>query len=459
MTLNSRLATQSSYRRMDFLSRIPALADIEKLQQESQQYFNQTVQLPWIVGEPPCGYFLLASYSGSPDNVPKWALYCEDGKSRELKWVYETYDTSLLHNMLLCAFADEDLSPENHNTYAFSSTQNRREALPLSSSTKSQAATQGLSTPQGTVQNVPQISAIEVYERHLLQIGVDEKTVLQIVPMTAEDYLRCTADAIPVDTALQFQMGRLMDGKNTIADIVQALAIGKDKWVPVIYNVLRCGLAQRCLVAASPAPGAAGTLETAASFASETAAAIVKTTSPATIGPEKSEPESAGGEARTVEALKRQIYNAQTGILSYPAFQMFLNKELQRHEVYERPFAVLIMRHETETNQSVFDIARQGGPLLTRLQVIISHLKRSDYLCHYGRNGLAVILPEVSRASALSLMKDLARALVEFRPPVPAAGSSHRIKLGVAAVPEDGESASTILLTAMESEPVLIELG
>ncbi len=448
MTLNSKLATQNPYRRMEFLSRIPALADIEKLQQESQQYFNQTVQLPWIVGEPPCGYFLLASYSGSPDNIPKWALYCEDGKSRELKWVYETYDTSLLHNMLLCAFADEDLSPENHNTYAFSSTQNRRETLP-SSTPKVQAAPKA--AEQGTVQNVPQISAIEVYERHLLQIGVDEKTVLQIVPMTAEDYLRATADAIPVDTALQFQMGRLMDGKNTIAEIVQSLAIDKDKWVPVIYNVLRCGLAQRCLLASSPP---------ATSFAS----AIVSTPaekpgSSATL-PKKGEPESGSGEARTVEALKRQIYNAQTGLLSYPAFQMFLNKELQRHEVYERPFAVLLMRHEREGNQPAFDIAGEGGPLLTRLQVIISHLKRSDYLCHYGRNGLAVILPEASRASAGSLMKSLAAALVEFRPAVAArAGAVHKIKLGVAGVPEDGESASTILLTAMESDPVIIELS
>ena len=450
MTLNSKLATQNPYRRMEFLSRIPALADIEKLQQESQQYFNQTVQLPWIVGEPPCGYFLLASYSGSPDNIPKWALYCEDGKSRELKWVYETYDTSLLHNMLLCAFADEDLSPENHNTYAFSSTQNRREALP-SANPKVQAVPAPKTAAQGTVQNVPQISAIEVYERHLLQIGVDQKTVLQIVPMTAEDYLRATADAIPVDTALQFQMGRLMDGKNTIAEIVQSLAIDKEKWVPVIYNVLRCGLAQRCLLASSP---------TAASFAS----AIVSTPaekpgSSATL-PKKGEPESGSGEARTVEALKRQIYNAQTGLLSYPAFQMFLNKELQRHEVYERPFAVLLMRHEREGNQAVFDIAREGGPLLTRLQVIISHLKRSDYLCHYGRNGLAVILPEASRASAGSLMKSLAAALVEFRPAVAArAGAVHKIKLGVAGVPEDGESASTILLTAMESDPVIIELS
>lgn len=448
MTLNSKLATQNPYRRMEFLSRIPALADIEKLQQESQQYFNQTVQLPWIVGEPPCGYFLLASYSGSPDNIPKWALYCEDGKSRELKWVYETYDTSLLHNMLLCAFADEDLSPENHNTYAFSSTQNRRETLP-SSTPKVQAAPKA--AEQGTVQNVPQISAIEVYERHLLQIGVDEKTVLQIVPMTAEDYLRATADAIPVDTALQFQMGRLMDGKNTIAEIVQSLAIDKDNWVPVIYNVLRCGLAQRCLLASSPP---------ATSFAS----AIVSTPaekpgSSATL-PKKDEPESGSGEARTVEALKRQIYNAQTGLLSYPAFQMFLNKELQRHEVYERPFAVLLMRHEREGNQPAFDIAGEGGPLLTRLQVIISHLKRSDYLCHYGRNGLAVILPEASRASAGSLMKSLAAALVEFRPAVAArAGAVHKIKLGVAGVPEDGESASTILLTAMESDPVIIELS
>ena len=448
MTLNSKLATQNPYRRMEFLSRIPALADIEKLQQESQQYFNQTVQLPWIVGEPPCGYFLLASYSGSPDNIPKWALYCEDGKSRELKWVYETYDTSLLHNMLLCAFADEDLSPENHNTYAFSSTQNRRETLP-SSTPKVQAAPKA--AEQGTVQNVPQISAIEVYERHLLQIGVDQKTVLQIVPMTAEDYLRATADAIPVDTALQFQMGRLMDGKNTIAEIVQSLAIDKEKWVPVIYNVLRCGLAQRCLLASSPP---------ATSFAS----AIVSTPaekpgSSATL-PKKGEPESGSGEARTVEALKRQIYNAQTGLLSYPAFQMFLNKELQRHEVYERPFAVLLMRHEREGNQPAFDIAGEGGPLLTRLQVIISHLKRSDYLCHYGRNGLAVILPEASRASAGSLMKSLAAALVEFRPAVAArAGAVHKIKLGVAGVPEDGESASTILLTAMESDPVIIELS
>ncbi|HNG19569.1 MAG TPA: hypothetical protein PLI59_10355, partial [Candidatus Obscuribacter sp.] len=78
----------------------------------------------------------------------------------------------------------------------------------------------------------------------------------------------------------------------------------------------------------------------------------------------------------------------------------------------------------------------------------------------YGRNGLAVILPEASRASAGSLMKSLAAALVEFRPAVAArAGAVHKIKLGVAGVPEDGESASTILLTAMESDPVIIELS
>lgn len=135
----------SPYRALDFLSRVPALADIERLQMEALTTPSQNVQLPWLVGEPPCGYFMIASYGGTTGQPPKWALYKDNGKVREMLWVYQTHDTALIHNMLLCAFADQNLSPESHNTYAYFSGQNRSEGgAPSPNSSGSAAGTLSL---------------------------------------------------------------------------------------------------------------------------------------------------------------------------------------------------------------------------------------------------------------------------------------------------------------------------
>ena len=446
----------SPYRALDFLSRVPALADIERLQMEALTTPAQNVQLPWIVSEPPCGYFMIASYGGTTGQAPKWALYKDNGKVREMLWVYQTHDTALIHNMLLCAFADQNLSPESHNTYAYFSGQNRSEGGAPSPSYSGSAGGTGAGSAAAE-------SRLAVYQRHLRQIGVDERTVLQIVPLTAQEYVLATQDAIEVDVAIQFQMGKLMDGVNTLQEIVTALKLAPEVWIPIVYNVLRCGLAQRILTDVSSKAASAGGAERAQASSgtstnlSSPGAAFSKASEGSAISQRNIR--SNDTEAKTIESLKRAIYSRATGLLTYPAFQMFLNKEFQRFESHRRPFSLILLRYVDES----IELARDGGPLVTCLQSIIKHLTRADYLCHWGKSGLAILLPEVEKEDAKQLTLTLLNSISQFYlaslkgqsvPP-----PKYKIKIGSASVPDDGFSASTILLSAMENDAVVLELG
>lgn len=396
----------SNYRQMEFLSRIPALADVESLQREAYQYFNLTAQLPWIYGEPPCGYYLLCSYSGSVDNAPKWAFYTEDGSKRELKWVYETPDLSLIHNMLLCSFADETISPEMHNTYAFSSGQGKSE---------NKLAAEPVKRAGQAPQIVEQDSTIVGYELFLQDNGVSENTVLRAVSMTAETYLRSTRQAVAVDNDLQLRIGRLLDGKNTISDIVQSLSLAKQVWVPIIYNVVKCRLAEIVEVKAEELNAA------------------------------RSQAVSSTQAAPSVEALKRQMYDSQTGALSFPAFLLILEKEFNRHQVHFRPFSLLILRPQESTVQV-------ENPLLDSAQKLSDCLRKSDYLCRYEDTGLAMILPETDKAEVRGLARKIVVALSDSK----AQDRKFAVKMGFASVPEDGETFNGLIVSALEAEPLVI---
>jgi len=475
---------------------VPALADIERLQMEALTTPAQNVQLPWIVGEPPCGYFMIASYGGTTGQAPKWALYKDNGKVREMLWVYQTHDTALIHNMLLCAFADQNLSPESHNTYAYFSGQNRSEGGAPSPNYSGSAGGTGAGSAGGTgdgsaggtgagsaggtgagsyagtgdgsaggtgAGSAGAESRLAVYQRHLRQIGVDERTVLQIVPLTAQEYVLATQDAIEVDVATQFQMGKLMDGVNTLQEIVTALKLAPEVWIPIVYNVLRCGMAQRILSDDSGKAASAGGAEPALASSgtstnpSSPGAAFSKASEGSAISPRNIRSDDT--EAKTIESLKRAIYSRATGLLTYPAFQMFLNKEFQRFESHRRPFSLILLRYVDES----IELARDGGPLVTCLQSIIKHLTRADYLCHWGKSGLAILLPEVEKEDAKQLTLTLLNSISQFYlaslkgqsvPP-----PKYKIKIGSASVPDDGFSASTILLSAMENDAVVLELG
>lgn len=399
----------SNYRQMEFLSRIPALADVESLQREAYQYFNLTAQLPWIYGEPPCGYYLLCSYSGSVDNAPKWAFYTEDGSKRELKWVYETPDLSLIHNMLLCSFSDETISPEMHNTYAFSSAQGKSE---------NRLASEPVKRAGQAPQVAEEDSTLVGYELFLQDNRVSESTVLRAVSMTAETYLRSTRQAVVVDNDLQLRIGRLLDGKNTVGDIVKSLSLSKKVWVPIIYNVVKCRLADIVDVSADIAEISVGSAG------------------------------GAGQPAPSVEALKRQMYDSETGALSFPAFLLILEKEFHRHQVHFRPFSLLILRPQ-DTKVQV------QNPLLNQAQKLSDCLRKSDYLCRYEDTGLAMILPETDKAEVRGFARKVVVALTEANSQQE---KKFAIKLGFASVPEDGETFNGIIVSTLEAEPLVIML-
>jgi diguanylate cyclase (GGDEF)-like protein len=107
------------------LGRVPTLQEIQNMIDVAAKS-RVRVQQSWI-----CGggvelrkFELAVGLSKDPaDAVPRWAFYKTVSEEQKVEWAYATPDVSLIHNMLLCTFADEVLTPEAHSSYAYNAAQ------------------------------------------------------------------------------------------------------------------------------------------------------------------------------------------------------------------------------------------------------------------------------------------------------------------------------------------------
>ncbi len=98
---------------------MPTLTEIQHLLDIAEES-HVTAQLPWRCGNSGLHYAVSVVVSKDPsDSMPRWAFYKDVGADFKVEWAYATPDVSLIHNMLLCTFSDEVLTPEMHASYAY----------------------------------------------------------------------------------------------------------------------------------------------------------------------------------------------------------------------------------------------------------------------------------------------------------------------------------------------------
>jgi len=224
----------------------------------------------------------------------------------------------------------------------------------------------------------------------------------------------------PCDVALQKQFYLRLDGNSTLFDILRERPMVKKDWVPVLFNMMRCDL-----IALSDKPK----VKDKASLLQSTAL-----------------------DRNAIETVSRSMKRPDTGIISYPVFQYFLEQEFFRSQFNGSPFSVIIFevwvwgpeKLEALPIPAVAEVARRIG-----------NVKRNiDILAHFEALHYAMLLPNTETASAAILGHRCLEVLTATSLTSELATRRLALAFGIAGMPEDCREIGLLLSAAKVAKNV-----
>jgi GGDEF domain-containing protein len=224
----------------------------------------------------------------------------------------------------------------------------------------------------------------------------------------------------PMPLPQQLDFYELIDNRNTLFELLRHRPMHKTQWVPIVFNLVSCGL--------------------------------VSITDQAPTQNRLAKLRSLGVDEAAVQNVVKAMIKPETGILSFPAFIHILDQEYMRYEHFNFPFSLII-----------FSIGqRKGGPdgVVEALQMLavrramqrISLVKRAvDLLGHYETFDYAMLLPNTNSAAASALASRIADVLREAPLSSDMDSRSLALAFGVATVPEDCQELDKVVLLARKA--------
>lgn len=211
----------------------------------------------------------------------------------------------------------------------------------------------------------------------------------------------------PLPLEQQIEFYDMVDNRNTLSDLLRKRPMQKTQWVPLLFNLVSCGLVQ--ITDQAPAQNRLARLK------------------------------SIGVDENQFQSVIKTLTRSETGIFNYYAFIYFLEQEYLRYEYFNLPFSLI-----------VFSLGiRKGGddsPVVEALQMIairramqrIGLVKRQiDALGHYETFDYALLLPNTNAAAAAALANRISDVLREAPLSSDMDSRSLALAFGVATVPED----------------------
>lgn len=239
--------------------------------------------------------------------------------------------------------------------------------------------------------------------------------------ISEEEFAQRLSKGAPISLEQQLDFYELIDNRNTLFDLLRKRGtVNKTEWVPILFNLVSCGLVQ--ITDSAPQQNRLATLK------------------------------SLGIDENAVQGVVKNLLRAETGILSYPAFIYFLDQEYLRYEYFNLPFSLV-----------VFSLGqRKGGPngIVEALQMLavrramqrIGLVKRHvDLLGHYETFDYALLLPNTNSTAAGALANRIVDVLREAPLSSDMDSRSLAVAFGVATVPEDCQELDKVLLGACKA--------
>lgn len=225
----------------------------------------------------------------------------------------------------------------------------------------------------------------------------------------------------PLPLEQQIEFYDMVDNRNTLSDLLRKRPMQKTQWVPLLFNLVSCGLVQ--ITDQAPTQNRLARLK------------------------------SIGVDENQFQSVIKTLTRSETGIFNYYAFIYFLEQEYLRYEYFNLPFSLI-----------VFSLGiRKGGddsPVVEALQMIairramqrIGLVKRQiDTLGHYETFDYALLLPNTNAAAAAALANRISDVLREAPLSSDMDSRSLALAFGVATVPEDSVDLDRLIQAAKKA--------
>lgn len=221
----------------------------------------------------------------------------------------------------------------------------------------------------------------------------------------------------PLDLQPQMTMYEMCDGRMRLQDILQRRPMTKIEWVPIVFNLLSCGL----IAIADESP-----------YASK-----------------------AHGLAATefdrgmIAGVLKHLTRADTGMFTYPALLYFLEREFAKSCTFGMPLTLVVFEARIVMAEGPQTLPI---PALKEIANRAETMKRPfDILAHYETFDFAVMLPGANTKNARMFAQRFADSLIN----VPLIqGQTQRLLLagGIASIPEDTQELGRLMSAAREAK-------
>ncbi len=208
---------------------------------------------------------------------------------------------------------------------------------------------------------------------------------------------------IPLNPQLDFY--ELIDNRSSLFDLLRNRPLNKNEWIPIMFNLVSCGLIQ--ITDQAPAQNRLAYLK------------------------------SLGLDEGAVQSVLKSLTRAESGILTYPSFFYFLDQEYLRYEYFNLPFSLVLfsLGQRTSPNAPV-----ESLPMLAvrRAMQRIGLIKRNvDIIGHYETFDYGIILPNTNSAAAMALTNRVSDVLREAPLSSNMDPRALALAFGVASIPDD----------------------
>lgn len=242
-------------------------------------------------------------------------------------------------------------------------------------------------------------------------VNLDTYLIRRHAALSKEDFDKMVADGTGSNETLQKQFYDNIDGRTPIIDMLRQVPMSKTTWVPIVFNMITCGLCS---------------FKNGADF-------------------NESKPVAVNwNEVHQVASLLSQ---PDTAIYTKAAYIYFLATEYHRFVRFKHPFSTLIINAGLKAGDE------RIYPLHTEAFRLVGHhiqqvVRETDLIFHFGENSLACILPSTDLASAKQFAYHL-QEILNSTPLVTAAGTyGVAATVGAASIPESCESVESLITLA-----------
>lgn len=246
-------------------------------------------------------------------------------------------------------------------------------------------------------------------------LKMDSCLVKRNAIISEQEFAARLSKGAPIGLQPQLDLYELIDNRTSLFDILRKRPLKKTEWVPIMFNLLTCGLVQVTDQQAS----------------------------------RSSNMRSIGIDEATLQSVTKHLIRQESGIMTFPAFLYFLDQEYLRYEYFNFPLSLIVFSLGNR-------VGGQGGTVealqmlaVKRAMQRISLVKRPiDLIGHYETFDYAVLLPNSNAKAAAALAHRIVDVLREAPLTADLDPRSLVFAFGVAGVPEDCQELDKLLTAA-----------